>query len=142
MRQNNEKVFETEKDLINEKKTIEKFCEVRKCEYMKMPKWDLDFLIHKDGYGIAFAEVKVRNQSYSSFPTQMLALNKLNGLLRSNEYLPSYIIYKYTDGIYYIHVKDIESNEIKYSGWNKERKGSKHDKEWLTYFDRALMKKL
>ena len=78
MRQNNEKVFETEKDLMNDKKTIEKFCEVRKCEYMKMPKWDLDFLIHKDGYGISFAEVKVRNQSYSSFPTQMLALNKLN----------------------------------------------------------------
>ena len=136
------KIFETESDLNNELYVIKEFCKSKKCEYSKLPKWDLDFLIHKNGKGVAFVEVKCFNNSYSKFDTQMINLRKLNGLLRANEYLPSYFVCKYTDGIYYIHVKDIQSVDIRHGGWNKEREGSSSDKEWLLYFKRNLMKKL
>ena len=120
--------FVTGQDLSNEIEIITYVCEKWKTDYHKLPKWDLDFMLHRDGNAVAFAEVKKSTKSFMQYPTQFISLQKINHLRRSQEYLESVLIYAYTDGIYYIKIDDIRGNVV-YRGRNP-RPGSTNDMEW------------
>ena len=133
---------ETQQHINNEVQAIKEFCKVKQCNYTKLPKFDIDFLIHKDGNGIAFIEVKCRTNKYNDFDTQFLSFHKYQRLMNCNRYLPAYFLCKYTDGIYFIHANSIPLNNIKLGGRNKPRSYCPNDVEFLIHFDRSLMTKL
>lgn len=133
---------ETQQDRNNELTAIETFCDKMKCDYIKLPKYDIDFLLSRGGTAIAFAEVKCRTHEFYAFKTQMLSFIKYTSMLNTAKWLPTYFICKYTDGIYYIDVDSIPLNNIEKGGRNKPRKERPNDIEYLTHFDRLLMKKL
>ncbi len=133
---------ETKEHINNEIKAIQEFCKVKNCTFTKLPKFDIDFLIDKNGKGIAFMEVKCRTHKYKDFSTQFLSFHKYQSLMNCNKYLPAYFLCKYTDGIYYIHVNLIPLNNIKKGGRNEPRCYCPNDIEFLIHFDRSLMTRL
>tara|TARA_R110002126_G_scaffold51780_7_gene141464 strand:+ start:48 stop:458 length:411 start_codon:yes stop_codon:yes gene_type:complete len=133
---------ETQEHRDNEIKAIKEFCTKKNCDYIKLPKYDLDFLIHKGGKGIAFAEIKCRTHKFRAFPTQMLSFIKYNSLIKCSKWLPCYFMCQYTDGIYFIEVNEIPLSEIALGGRNNPRPERPNDVEFLIHFDRGLMKKL
>ncbi len=133
---------ETAVHIENELAVIQKFCTIKKCGFIKLPKFDIDFLIHKDGDGVAFAEVKCRPHNYEHFPTQFLSFHKYQSLKDCGRWLPAYFICQYTDGIYIININDIPLNNIKLGGRNNPRPYCPNDIEYLIHFDRSLMKKI
>jgi hypothetical protein len=133
---------ETAEHLKNEESAIKKFCDSKNCKFTKLPKYDIDFLIHKDGHGVAFAEVKCRTHNYENFPTQFLSFHKYQSLKDCGRWLPAYLICQYTNGIYFINIKDIPLNSIKLGGRNNPRPHCPNDIEFLIHFNRSLMKKI
>ena len=131
---------ETQAHRDNEIKAVEYFCKSMKCNYVKLPKYDIDFLLTRNGKGIAFAEVKCRTHTFSSFKTQMLSFIKYGEMLKVNKWLPCYFICQYSDGIYYINVNDIPLDNITKGGRNNPRAERPNDIEFLIYFNRDLMK--
>lgn len=133
---------ETKEHINNEIQAIKEFCKVKQCNYTKLPKFDIDFLIDRGGTGVAFIEVKCRTHKYNDFDTQFLSFHKYQSLMNCNRYLPAYFLCKYSDGVYYIHVNLIPLNNIKLGGRNQPRSYCPNDVEFLIHFDRALMTKL
>ena len=133
---------ETKEHKNNEIQAIEHFCKVKQCNYTKLPKFDIDFLIDRGGNGVAFIEVKCRTHKYNDFDTQFLSFHKYQSLMNCNRYLPAYFLCKYTDGIYYIHANLIPLDNIKIGGRSQPRSYCPNDVEFLIHFDRALMTKL
>lgn len=133
---------ETQKDRDNEIEAIKIFCKGMSCDYSKLPKYDLDFLLHRNKKAVAFAEVKCRTHSFNSFPTQMLSFIKYGELVKVSKWLPCFFICRYTDGVYYLDIKDIPLDNIKLGGRNKPRAGRPNDIEFLIHFNRDLMQKI
>jgi hypothetical protein len=133
---------ETQRDRDNEIAAIDEFCQAKGCKFTKLPKFELDFLIHKNGNAIAFGEIRCRNHEYSAFRTQIISFYKISRMIKCAKWLPCYFICKYTDGIYYIEVSQIPLDEIKWGGHNNPRPERPNDLEWLIHFDRKLMKQL
>lgn len=133
---------ETQQDRNNELNTINEFCSVKRCDFTKLPKYELDFLIHKKGKGIAFAEVKCRTHRFEDFPTQIMSFIKFSKMLECSKWLPCYFICNYTNGIYFLEVNEIPLNKIEKGGRNNPRPERPNDIEFLIHFNRCLMRKL
>jgi len=133
---------ETAQDREREINVIDNFCKIQRCDFTKLPKYELDFLIHRNGTGIAFAEVKCRTHKFGAFPTQILSFIKLSKMLECSKWLPCYFICSYTDGIYFIEVNKIPLKNIRLGGRNNPRPERPNDVEFLIHFERSLMTKL
>jgi len=135
-------VAETQADRINELAVIQNFCKHMKCDYCKLPKFDIDFLLTRNGKGVAFAEVKCRPQKYADFKTQILSFIKFSEFVKVSKWLPCYFICRYEDGDYFIDVNNIPLDKIEYGGRKKPRPNFANDNEFLIHFDRTLMTKV
>jgi len=125
--------FESPQDLLNENETIEAFCSKYGTEFTKMPDWDIDYLIHKNGKAECFAEVKNYTTPYGQYPSAMLSMIKLGKLNRCATYLPTLLLMKWSCGtIGWIRIEKIHG-VIKWGG-RKEREGATHDKEFIIYY--------
>jgi len=133
---------ETQFDRDNEIDVIRKFCNKKNCDFTKLPKYELDFLIHREGKGLAFAEVKCRTHKFTDFNTQIISFIKLTKMLKCSQWLPSYFICSYTDGIYFIEVNKIPLNNIMLGGRNNPRPERPNDVEFLIHFERSFMTKI
>ena len=133
---------ETEKDRSNEIEAIQEFCNYMKCDYVKLPKYDVDFLLTRKQKGVAFAEVKCRTHKFDSFKTQMLSFIKYSELVKVNRWLPCYFICRYEDGVWYISVDDIPLDNIMKGGRANPRQERPNDIEFLIHFNRDLMNKI
>jgi hypothetical protein len=133
---------ETQEHRDNELQAIHKFCSVKHCEFTKLPKYELDFLIHRNGKGIAFAEVKCRNHKFDTFENEIVSFIKLSKMLECSKWLPCYFITQYVDEMYYIEVNKIPLDNIKLGGRNNPRPHRPNDVEFLINFNRQLMTKL
>ena len=125
--------FETETDLIREKKAIELFVSIFGGSYKKLDPHDIDYKIFdKDKNLIAYAEVKGRIRSMKTAYPLPLSAKKLVKLI--DKRLAPVLIWACDDGIIYGKANKLQG-EIKWGG-RPPRDGSVSDAEMMVYYDK------
>jgi hypothetical protein len=125
-------IFETEQDLIREKKAIETFVKMFGGSFKKLAPLDIDYKVFdKDGTLIAYAEVKGRLKTMKTAYPLPVALSKLSKLIEKR--LNPVLIWACDDGIIYGKVFSLVG-EVKIGG-RPPRDGSTNDIEMMVYFD-------
>jgi len=126
-------IFETETDLIRERKAIELFVSIFNGSYKKLGQFDIDYKVSdKDGQLIAYAEVKGRIRSMKTAYPLPISAAKLVKLV--DKRLNPVIIWACDDGIIYAQVNQLVG-EIKWGG-RPPREGSYNDAELMVYYDK------
>jgi hypothetical protein len=120
--------FETEQDIIREKKAIETFVSLFGGSYKKLDPSDVDYKIFdKKGSLISYAEVKGRIRTiHNAYPLPVDA-KKLVKLI--DKRLPPVVIWACEDGIIYGKANKLKG-EIKWGG------KSPLDSELMVYYDK------
>jgi hypothetical protein len=125
-------IFETEQDLIREKKAIETFVKIFGGSFKKLAPLDIDYKVFdKDGTLIAYAEVKGRLKNIKTAYPLPVALSKLNKLIEKR--LNPVLVWACDDGIIYGKVFSLVG-EVKLGG-RPPREGANSDVEMMVYFD-------
>ena len=124
--------FETDQDLLREKKAIEVFVNVFEGSYLKLDPQDIDYKVFKDGKLIAYAEVKGRLKTMKTAYPLPVALSKLSKLIAKR--LNPVLIWACDDGIIYGKVVDL-IGEVRYGG-RSPREGGNTDAEMMVYYDK------
>ena len=125
--------FETEVDLIREKKAIELFVSIFGGSYNKLDPHDIDYKVFdKDKNLIAYAEVKGRIRSMKTAYPLPLAAKKLVKLI--DKRITPVLIWACDDGIIYGKANKLYG-EIKWGG-RPPRDGSSNDNEMIVYYDK------
>lgn len=121
--------FETEQDLIREKKAIQTFVSVFGGSFKKLDPQDVDYKVFdKDGNLIAYAEIKgLIKTIYNAYPLPVAA-KKLVKLV--DKRLPPVVIWACEDGIIYGKANKLKG-EIK---WTQDN--SFYDSELMVYYDK------
>jgi len=125
-------IFETEQDLIREKKAITTFVNMFKGSFKKLGPQDIDFKVFdKDNNLIAYAEVKGRLKTMKTAYPLPIALSKLSKLIEKR--LNPVLIWACDDGIIYGKVFSLVG-EVRMGG-RPPREGGNTDVEMMVYFD-------
>lgn len=124
--------FETEIDLIREKKAIESFVNRFKGSFKKLDPQDIDYKVFdKDKNLIAYAEVKGRIRTmHNAYPLPISA-RKLVKLI--DKRITPVIIWACEDGIIYGKANKLQG-EIKWGG-RPPRDGAVNDAEMMVYYE-------
>lgn len=124
--------FETEIDLIREKKAIESFVNRFKGSFKKLDPHDIDYKVFdKDKNLIAYAEVKGRIRTmHNAYPLPISA-RKLVKLI--DKRITPVIIWACEDGIIYGKANKLQG-EIKWGG-RPPRDGAVNDAEMMVYYE-------
>lgn len=126
-------LFETEMDLIREKKAIELFVSTFGGSYQKLDPLDVDYKIFdKDKNLIAYAEVKGRIRTMKTAYPLPVSAKKVVKLM--DKRLEPLIIWACDDGIIYGRVMKL-IGEIKRGG-RPPRNGSFMDDELMVYYEK------
>ncbi len=127
------KHFETEQDLIRERKAIERFVSIFKGRFEKLSPDDIDFKIFdKDNNLISYVEVKGRLKNISMAYPLPVSVQKIAKLWAKR--LNPTIIWACDDGIIYGKLKELEGT-LRLGGRNP-RAGSANDIELMVYYDK------
>jgi hypothetical protein len=127
------KLFEQQKDLDREEKTIKEFVNQFGGSYEKLPMFDIDFLVYdKNKNPIAYCEIKGRNKNISHAYPLPISLQKVAKLL--DKKLTPVIIWSCFDGIIYGKLKELEG-VVKWGGRLVKREGSVNDTELMIYYN-------
>ena len=125
--------FETEVDLIREKKAIELFVSIFSGSFKKLDPHDIDYKVFdKNGNLIAYAEVKGRIRTLNLAYPLPIAARKLVKLV--DKRLAPVLIWACEDGIIYGKA-NLLIGEIKWGG-RPPRFGSFKDSEMMVYYDK------
>jgi len=126
-------IFETETDLVRERKAIELFVSIFNGSYKKLGQFDIDYKVSdKEGQLIAYVEVKGRIRSMKTAYPLPISAAKLVKLV--DKRLNPVIIWACDDGIIYAQVNQLVG-EIKWGG-RPPREGSYNDSELMVYYDK------
>jgi hypothetical protein len=126
-------IFETDQDLIREKKAIEIFVKVFDGSFKKLDPYDVDYKIFdKDKNHIAYAEVKGRIRTMREAYPLPISVKKLIKLI--DKRLAPVLIWACEDGIIYGKA-DRLIGQIKWGG-RAPREGSSNDNELMAYYDK------
>lgn len=124
--------FETETDLIREKKAIEAFVNRFKGSFKKLDPQDIDYKVFdKDKNLIAYAEVKGRIRTMHNAYPLPLSARKLVKLI--DKRITPVIIWACEDGIIYGKANKLQG-EIKWGG-RPPRDGAVNDAEMMVYYE-------
>jgi len=127
------KSFETEQDLIRERKAIERFVSIFKGSFEKLSPDDIDYKIFdKSGTLIAYIEVKGRLKNISRAYPLPISISKASKLWAKR--LNPTVIWACDDGIIYGKLKELEGTVC--IGGRKPRDGSLYDIELMVYYDK------
>jgi hypothetical protein len=126
-------IFETEQDLIREKKAIEVFVKIFDGSFKKLDPNDIDYKVFdKDGKLISYAEVKGRIRTmHNAYPLPISA-KKLVKLV--DKRITPVIIWACEDGIIYGKANQLHG-EIKWGG-RPPRENATSDAELMVYYDK------
>lgn len=125
--------FETETDLIREKKAIEAFVNRFKGSFKKLDPQDIDYKVFdKDKNLIAYAEVKGRIRTMHNAYPLPLSARKLVKLI--DKRITPVLIWACEDGIIYGKADKLQG-EIKWGG-RPPRDGAFSDNELMVYYDK------
>lgn len=126
-------IFETETDLLRERKAIELFVSIFKGSYKKLGPLDIDYKVFdKDNNLIAYAEVSVRIRTMNAAYPLPISAAKLVKLI--DKRLNPVIVWACEDGIIYAQANKLVG-EIKWGG-RTPRDGSSNDAEMMVYYDK------
>lgn len=126
-------IFETEQDLIREKKAITLFVNTFGGSYKKLDPFDIDYKVFdKDGNLISYVEVKGRIKTMRDAYPLPISAKKLMKLV--DKRLAPVIIWSCEDGIIYAEANKL-NGEIKMGG-RKPRDNSYSDIELMIYYDK------
>jgi hypothetical protein len=126
-------IFETEQDLIREKKAIELFVSIFGGSYKKLDPLDVDYKVFdKDKNLIAYAEVKGRLKSMRMAYPLPISAKKLVKLI--DKRLAPVIIWACEDGIIYGKADKLKG-EVSWGG-RTPRAGSSNDEELMVYYSK------
>lgn len=126
-------IFETEQDLIREKKAITLFVNTFGGSYKKLDPFDIDYKVFdKDGNLISYVEVKGRIKTMRDAYPLPISAKKLIKLV--DKRLAPVIIWSCEDGIIYAEANKLHG-EIKMGG-RKPRDNSYSDIELMIYYDK------
>lgn len=121
-------IFETETDLVREKKAIELFVSIFKGSYKKLDPFDVDYKIFdKDNKLIAYVEIKSRIRTMKTAYPLPISASKLVKLI--DKRLNPVIIWACDDGIIYAKADSLVG-EIKWVGISPQ------DAELMVYYDK------
>ena len=125
--------FETESDLIRERKAITLFVSIFDGTYKKLDPYDIDYKVFdKDNTLIAYAEVKGRIRTlYDAYPLPISA-HKLIKLV--DKRITPVLIWACEDGIIYGKANELQGI-VKWGG-RPPRFGSHNDSELMVYYDK------
>ena len=125
--------FETETDLIREKKAIELFVSIFGGSFKKLDPHDIDYKVF-DKYKnlIAYAEVKGRIRTIRGAYPLPISAKKLVKLI--DKRLAPVLIWACEDGIIYGKANKLQG-EIKWGG-RPPRDGAVNDAEMMVYYDK------
>jgi hypothetical protein len=125
-------IFETEQDLIREKKAIELFVKIFGGSYKKLDPLDIDYKVFdKSGKLIAYVEVKGRIRTMRDAYPLPIAAKKLVKLV--DKRLAPIIIWCCEDGIIYGQAEKLKG-AIRWGG-RAPRDCSDNDNELMVYYD-------
>lgn len=125
--------FETEQDLIRERKAIEVFVGIFSGSFQKLSDSDIDYKVFdKDKNLIAYAEVKGRIRTMRDAYPLPIAAYKLVKL--SDKRLSPVVIWCCEDGIIYGKIAELVG-EIKWGG-RTPRPNNHEDLELMVYYDK------
>jgi hypothetical protein len=125
-------IFETEQDLIREKKAIELFVKIFGGSYQKLDPFDIDYKVFdKSGNLIAYVEVKGRIKTMRDAYPLPISAKKLVKLI--DKRLNPVIIWCCEDGIIYGKAEKLKG-AIRWGG-RSQRDCSVSDNELITYYD-------
>jgi hypothetical protein len=126
-------IFETEQDLLREKKAITTFVNVFNGSFKKLGPQDIDYKVFdKDNNLIAYVEVKGRLKTMKTAYPLPVALSKLSKLIEKR--LNPVLIWACDDGIIYGKVFKL-FGEVRMGG-RTPREGGNTDIEMMVYFDK------
>ena len=126
-------IFETDQDLIREKKAIELFVSIFNGSYKKLDPFDVDYKVFdKDGNLIAYAEVKGRIRTIHNAYPLPIAARKVVKLM--DKRITPVIIWTCEDGIIYAKANELVG-EVRFGG-RTPRKDSSNDTELMLYYDK------
>lgn len=125
--------FETEQDLIREKKAIQTFVNMFGGSFKKLDPQDIDYKVFdKEGKLIAYAEVKGRIKTiYNAYPLPVAA-KKLVKLI--DKRLSPVVIWACEDGIIYGKPNKLKG-DIRWGG-RAPRDNSFNDEELMVYYEK------
>lgn len=107
-------IFETDTDILREKKAIDLFVSIFKGSYKKLDQFDIDYKVSDDrGQLIAYVEVVGRMRSMKTSYPLPITLSKLNKLIEKR--LNPVIVWACDDGIIYAEATKIDG-VIKWGG--------------------------
>ena len=125
--------FETEIDLIREKKAIELFVSIFGGSFKKLDPNDIDYKVFdKNKNLIAYAEVKGRIRTMRTAYPLPISAKKLVKLI--DKRLAPVLIWACEDGIIYGKANKLQG-DIKWGG-RPPRDGSVNDAEMMVYYDK------
>ena len=125
--------FETDQELIREKKAIETFVSMFGGSFKKLDPNDIDYKIFdKEGNLIAYAEVKSRIRTIHSAYPLPIAAKKIVKLI--DKRLPPVAIWACEDGIIYGKANKLKG-EIKW-GYMSPQDKSINNSELIIYYDK------
>jgi len=126
-------IFETETDLIREKKAIETFVNVFGGSCLKLDPFDIDYKVFdKDKKLIAYAEVKGRMRMMRTAYPLPVSAKKVVKLI--DKRIAAVLIWACDDGIIYGKADKLVG-EVKWGG-RPPRIGASNDGELMVYYDK------
>lgn len=125
--------FETDQDIIREKKAIERFIKIFDGSFKKLDPSDVDYKVFdKDATLIAYVEVKGRIKTIREAYPLPISVRKLIKLI--DKRLNPVIIWACEDGIIYGRADKLVG-QVKWGG-RAPREGSSNDAELMAYYDK------
>ena len=103
-------IYEKPEDIAAERTALDKACEIWKCTAEKLPiKYELDYLLLREGKGVAWLEIKSRTNTRLAYPTYMISLGKIMAARRLSEasQLPSFLLIQWSDACGYIRIDSL-----------------------------------
>jgi hypothetical protein len=103
-------IYERPEDIAAERTALDRACEVWRCSAEKLPmKYELDYLLLREGKGVAWLEIKSRTNEYLAYPTYMISLGKVMAARRLSEasQLPSFLLVQWSDVCGYVRLDSL-----------------------------------
>lgn len=125
--------FETEEDIIRERKAIERFAKTFDLKFEKLGPHDVDYrVLSLDGTIVGYVEVKGRRRTMNEAFPLPVSIRKIVKLI--NKYTKPIIIWACEDGIFYADINKLHGTVV--FGGMAPRPNSFHDEELMVFYDK------
>lgn len=115
-------IFKTDEDERSEAEVAAIASEVWNCQFHAFGRLSpVDWWVERDGRLVAVAELKTRTHDHRRYPTVFLNLRKWSALtmMSAGTGRPAFFVVRFTDGIYWVNVAQIDASKVIIGGCKK-----------------------